>query len=112
MATAAEKVAPFDYTLESDKDAQQKTVFKLRPLSAIEYIKASDMHVFGRAECFDYVLRTAMQGWEHFTDAQGKEIKFSRKSAENIGWLTTEQITELANKVLEVSNLDETERKN
>jgi hypothetical protein len=112
MATAAQKLAPFDHSMESDKDAQVKTVFKLRPLNSIEYIKASDMHMLGRGECFNFVLSTALLGWVNFTDAQGVDIKFSRKAFENIERLTVDQITELANKVLEASNLDETERKN
>jgi hypothetical protein len=112
MATAAPKLAPFDYSLESDADAQQKTVFKLRPLNGVEYIKASDIHMQGRAECFHYVLNIALLGWSHFVDAQGNEIEFSRKPFENIERLTVNQVTELANKVLAVSNLDETERKN
>ena len=113
MATAAPKLAPFDYTLESDKDATPKTVFKLRPLNAFEYMQAGEiMNARSRAECFEYVLKTALLGWSKFTDAAGQEIEFSRKHGENLERLTIAQAGELGNRVLEASALDETERKN
>jgi hypothetical protein len=113
MATAAPKLAPFDYTLESDADAQVKTVFKLRPLNSFEYIQAAD--IAGgrtRAESSQYVLKTALLGWSHFVDAAGAEIEFSKKHSENLERLTIAQVNELTTRILEVSALDETERKN
>lgn len=113
MATAAEKIAPFDHTLESDKDAATPTVFRLRPLQAYEYIAAGEIMVTQtRGDAFAYVLRQALLGWTFFADKDGAEIKFSNNQAENIARLNVKQLPELANRVLEVSALDEGERKN
>lgn len=113
MATAAEKIAPFDHTLDSDKDAQQKTVFKLRPLEAYEYLAAGEiMRKQTMGDCHAYVLRRALLGWSLFTDRHGAEVPFTANQGENIARLTVEQLSSIANQVLEASALDETERKN
>ncbi len=113
MATAAEKIAPFDYTLESDAEAQKKTVFNLRPLNGFEYITAGEILVrHSKGEGFEYVLKTALLGWSQFLDHDGKEIEFTRNQKENLNRLTHDQVRELGNKVLEASIIDETERKN
>ena len=113
MATAASKLAPFDYTLESDAEAQQKTVFKLRPLNAFEYMQAADISGSrSRSESCHYVLKTALLGWTHFIDDAGADVEFSKKQIDNLERLTIMQVNELTAKVLEVSALDETERKN
>lgn len=113
MATAAEKIAPFEYTLESDKDSQTKTVFNLRPLYSHEYIAAGEIMTRQTlADAYVYALRQGLMGWSGFFDRDGKEVAFSKNQTENIGRLDLKQLPELANKVLEASALDETERKN
>lgn len=113
MANAAPKLGPFEHIVEADKDAPEKTVFKLRPLGAFEYMQAGEIiNTRSRAECFEFVLKTALLGWSHFVDGDGMEVKFSRKQTENLERLTLRQVVELANRILEASVLDENERKN
>lgn len=113
MATAAEKIAPFEYTLKSDQDAARKTVFNLRPLQAFEYVAAGEIWTTKtRGDAYAYVLRQALLGWSGFFGKDGTEVKFSPNQAENIARLNVDQLSELANQVLEVSALDEAERKN
>lgn len=113
MATAAPKLSPCEYTIEADKDTPEKTIFNLRPLSAFEYMQAGEIiNTRSRAECFEYVLKTALLGWSRFVDSTGVEVKFSRKQSENLERLTVKHVADLANRILEISALDETERKN
>jgi len=113
MLTAAQKLAPFDHVLESDKDAAQPTIFRLRPLQAHEYLAAGEiMSTQTRGDAYAYILQRALLGWSFFADEDGKEVKFSSNQAENIARLTISQLPLLGAKVLEVSALDEAERKN
>lgn len=113
MANAAPKLTPFDFTLDSDKDALRPTVFRLRPLSAFEYIEAGEIMSTGsRGEFFKFVLQTALLGWSHFADDTTDSVDFSRKQSENLERLTVAQVQALAGRILEASSIDETERKN
>ncbi|OGI44521.1 MAG: hypothetical protein A2V92_03715 [Candidatus Muproteobacteria bacterium RBG_16_65_31] len=113
MATAAPKLAPFEFPLDSDAGTAKPTLFRVRPLSGIEYLHSGEiMSMRSRAESFEFVLQTALLGWSHFTAPEGGEIEFARTQSENLARLTVGQISELVNRIFAASALGEDERKN
>lgn len=113
MATAAPKLAPFDHVLESEIGSAKPTIFRLRPLTAFEYLRSGEITATrSRTECFEYALQVALIGWSHFIDDRGAEIEFSRKQSENLERLTVEQASDLVNRIFGSSALSEEERKN
>lgn len=113
MAQALDKLLPFDFIIESDRalPADEQTVFRLRPLTAIEYQRAGEHSAVSTAECWRYVLKSALLGWSNFRDSAG-EVKFLSEITANLSRLSHEQTGEIANKILESSQVTENDRKN
>jgi hypothetical protein len=113
MARALSKLAEFDHRLKSDKDDPAATVFRLRPLSGLEQIRANDMRISGgKAANAEYILRTCLTGWSRFMGESG-EVEFDEGDmTANLQRLSVKQTLELVNAVYEASYLDEAERKN
>lgn len=114
---AANPLAPFWHT-PLGADEAEPTRFQLRGLTPFELadVNTGAEVVGGQIKWSGRALRAALRagllGWEHFADADGKPVEFSRNpdvNAERLGYLLT---TELFVAIVNASNLSEDQRKN
>jgi hypothetical protein len=114
MARALNKIAEFDYKLKADQDNPDATVFRLKPLSALQYMEVTDaFQQRGTAAGYNIALSYGLKGWSKFADASGVEAAFlSQAPSENVARLTMEKIIELAAAILDASKVTEAEIKN
>ncbi len=111
---ALTKIAPTWYTPESEKDSDDPTRFKIRPLTPPERESVTELDDDGSFNIppknFGQVLRLGVVDWENFNDAEtGKPIKFSYTNHWRIPW---EIRLELAGQILISSQLSGDEEKN
>ncbi len=114
--TAFSGLAPEKYIPRSEREEDSPAEFTLKPLNGLEYMEVigqlindEDLgwQITGRG------LRIAISygviGWTEFNDADGKEIKFSKN---NVKLLPSVILGELADKIINISEIGEAERKN
>ena len=107
-----------DYVPNSDRDADVKTVFKLRPLNGMqhmevlrEYVVDPDDKMKGSISARGLILalKYGLAGWENFHDIAGAPIAFI---PDHIGRIPPFTLHEIAIEILNRSDLGETDRKN
>jgi len=106
-------LVPEWYTPISETGAATPARFKLRPMTGPEvldlraYYMASTGKILGRGAA--QALAACMLDWENVTAEEGKPLQYS---PDNIEKLPAPIINELTNKLVMMSRLTETERKN
>lgn len=101
------------YTPVSETGAATPARFKLRPMTGPEildlraYYIQSTGKIMGKGALI--VLSACMLDWENVSNEKGEPVQFA---ADNIETLPPAILNELANKLVMMSRLTETERKN
>jgi len=117
MAIVAQaKVLESDYIIESDRDSETPTIFKLKPMDGQQYMGVmaeanmdqDGMMTFSE-RTMKNTLRYGLVGWNNFPDEEGKEVKFSRH---NFGRIPVTELTELFSEIIRISSISEDESKN
>lgn len=115
---AREVLAPFWYTPASEEGAANPTRFKLRPLTGLEAFDAGiyagpDGNFRASSQGVRNVLGHALQGWENVVSPGGDPMEFNiTNPAASLRALPYMVLSELFNKVIEVSNLTGDQEKN
>jgi len=85
----------FDYVLHSDRDRseEERTVFYLRRLSAVDSWRLQDdLGTIGQAgtvtpqvgKMNETALKAGLKGWSNFKDEEGNDVAFQRDAKERI----------------------------
>lgn len=130
MPIALTPRSKFDYVLVSDRELPQerRTVFHLRAMTHTERARLVDEYVRSHrpATLNLEAVRFGLVGWSNFRDAQGVDVAFTTEpeplrvlgqemrppTDACLAALTTEDIAELANQIVEQNHITEGDRKN
>lgn len=108
--TLSNKVAPEQYTPIREKDSENPTTFKLKPLDGFEYLE-----VIGHAsadggkltsEGIKLCLKYGLQDATNLQDGKTKKVKLDPKRLDPL------LLAELAGRIMDISHIGEDERKN
>jgi len=113
---ASAPITDVEYIVEEDREDENPTRFKLKPLDGQQYmgvmaegnIDDDGMMSFSEST-MKKTLKYGLIGWDNFTDAESKAIKFSRL---NFGRLPVGVLTELFSEIIRMSSLNEEDSKN
>lgn len=119
MAVAVSPKQAFDYVLKEDRDlpSEDRTVFKLRPLTQAEMLILNDRaretyddadgHTIVRPKIGTFILAVldlGLVGWLHLRDAEGQDVPFdSGRRRGNYERLRPGWTSELAAAITEAS---------
>lgn len=102
------------YVMESEREADSKTIFRIRQLTGIERMELGEM-VRDSARDSDmsrFVVCKGLQGWSNLLDENGGNLEFQQSPDSNIQLLPADVIQELANEISEFTILNEEDVKN
>lgn len=109
---AFDRIAEYDYRLKGSEDDAAAAVFRLKPLTAIQVMEATELALtLGRTASRRRTLYFGLRGWSRLTDKDG-EVPFAPEIDDNLARLTVEQIVELCTELMQKSKVTEAERKN
>jgi hypothetical protein len=108
MIKAQSAIVPFWYTPKSETDADVKTRFQLRGLTGIQ--KAGAFNEPSPGARLRAILQYGLLRWENLIVSDGSEIK-DVSAFEVLDILPETLIYELANQIIEATNLGEQEKK-
>lgn len=124
MATAITR-NEVEFILEEDRklDADEQTIFTIKPLSARDYavvqdrlkLKGSgdDMSIENASSYNLDVLKLGLKGWSNFKNAEGNEIVFKPKDVlGSIDYVNVDYRYEIATAIIELSVMGEVQIKN
>lgn len=113
---ASGKLTESTYIIEEDRDDEEPTTFKLKPMDGQQYMGVmaegnldNDGMMSFSERTMKQTLRYGLVGWDNFNDAEGKAVKFSRM---NFGRLPVTVLTELFSEIINISSLSEEDSKN
>ncbi len=113
MPQALKKIDEFDFKLERERADPAGTVFRLRPLTAIQAMEVAEtQRSASLTAARRLTLFLGLRGWSRFQDTDGADVPFSGDLDANLGRLTVEDIVEIATAILDASKVTEAERKN
>lgn len=114
--SAVRKLAPINYTPESEEGGDQPSTFKLGQLNGEQYLEvmaASSIDEDGQPKLSGAAMKLALRhgviGWSGVYDADDKPLKFSYN---NLKTLPVELLMELVAEVFTRSSVDGEELKN
>lgn len=104
-----------DYICRKDQDSESPTIWKLRPLNGFKYMEVmtelvrtdEGFKITGKG--LGLAVKHGLVGWENFKDQNGKELKFN---SINITKIPAVVLGELADRVIEISELGDEQTKN
>lgn len=104
-------VAPFWFTPEDQRDDPNPTRFQLKALDGKQALEVlSGVHGGSMSpECVNSCLKYGLVGWENFTEADGKPIKFVPT---NYGRIPPETLSEIIGVIIDHTQLGEDDKKN
>jgi len=114
--TAAKGFIPEKYIPESQKNETPPAEFTLKPLTGLEYMEVmsemyrddkGQIHMPGTA--LTLAINYGLKGWKNFIDEDGEDVGFSKQA---IAFLPAVELSELADKIIAISELGVAERKN
>jgi len=104
------------YIPESQKNEVNPAEFNLKPLSGLEYMEvmsemfqAEDGSIRMPGSALRLAISYGLKGWKNFFDETGEDVPFSKP---NVGRLPATVLSDLANKIISISELGVAERKN
>jgi len=114
--TASAPITEVEYIVEDDREDENPTRFKLKPMDGQQYMGVmadgnidQDGLMSFSERTMKNTLRYGLVNWDNLHDAEGKAIKFSRL---NFGRLPVGVLTELFSEIIRLSSLSEDDSKN
>ena len=114
--TAISRLTTKDYVTEGDKDSDDQTVFKLKPLNGLQYMDViAELRTDENGEAgltgkgLGLAIKYGLAGWENFNDEDEKELKFNKLNVSKVPPIV---LTELAGEIINRSEAGGEERKN
>lgn len=113
--TALSGLVEQEYIPEDDKDSENPTVFRLKPLNGMQYMEVmSEVKRVGdflrvSGDGLKLAIKYGLVGWKDFYDENGKDVKFNPHTVLRV---PSDVLAELADKIISISRLEGTEIKN
>jgi len=114
--TAISGLTAEKYIPEIDKDSDEPTSFKLKPLSGVHYMSImAEVTELGDGESritgngLRLAIKHGLVGWDNFNDAQGNKMKFNPV---NVKKIPPAILTELAGEIISRSEVGGEQIKN
>lgn len=112
MAKAKIRLKPYDFVLPYEKDEDDHTIWKLKPLTGSEKelcMTATDNGLRFTPDKYDKALKLGLIGWEKYNDENGTPVEFNK---ENFDQIETDDRVLLAFEIFYNTNLSGEQSKN
>ena len=110
----AVNLVPFEYVLKHERDLDEKTIFTIRGMNGSEGLRHTSLLLSPKErvdEAFLYVVGCCLISWDGLIDSQGKDIKFSDNTKDNLNLLSSDVISELYLEIEASSKIDGAQKK-
>ena len=104
------------YIPESEKNEPNPAEFTLKPLNGLEFMEVmNEMYrdengvLRMPGEALKKAINFGVRGWKNFLDPQGEDVPFNKS---NIPLIPAPVLSDLANKIISISEVGVAERKN
>ncbi len=100
-----------DFVLKCDKDLppEEQTIFKIKPLTAKQYMEMADTMEYS-GETVKHMglatynmLKIGLIGWKNFKDAEGNDVSFITNMDDNLNRIPADYRMELSTKITELT---------
>jgi len=114
--TAISGLTVQDYICAADKESDEPTTFKLKPLSGMHYMEImaevtdsgnGEQRISGNG--LRLAIKHGLTGWDNFPDDNGKDLKFNSMNLQKIPPV---ELAELAGQILSISEVSGAQTKN
>ncbi len=100
-------LVPEKYTPENQRFDDDPAIFTIRPLNGMEAMEMMAESTTGGV--MRVAIKYGLEGWENCKNKDGDIIQFS---TENLGYILPQTLSELAEKIIELTDLGESQVKN